>query len=71
VQHAALDTYTVAEVEQLAQALADGLHRERKRRGPAELTEDAQDTELIRVAAYTGLRQGGLRALAGATSARA
>ncbi len=63
-QRASLDTYTVAEVEQLAQALAAGLHRTRgAAANDAELAEDAQDAELVRVAAYTGLRQGELRAL--------
>jgi integrase len=45
-QRAALDTYSAAEVEQVADAMPD-----------------AQDAELIRVAAYTGLRQGELLAL--------
>jgi integrase len=64
-QQATLDTYTVSEVERLATALADGRHRHRDRPAASEATraEDAQDAELVRVAAYTGLRQGELRAL--------
>ncbi|TMK98217.1 MAG: site-specific integrase [Actinobacteria bacterium] len=63
-QRPALETYTVAEVEQLAAALADGRHRGRGAAiNDAERAEDCQDAELVRVAAYTGLRQGELRAL--------
>ena len=62
-QPAALDTYTVAEVERLAATLAEGGHRERRAANDATRAEDAQDAELVRVAAYTGLRQGELRAL--------
>ena len=62
-QPAALDTYTVAEVERLAAALAEGRHRDRSATGEATRAEDAQDAELVRVAAYTGMRQGELRAL--------
>jgi integrase len=62
-QRDALETYTVAEVEALAEALADGAHRANGARNDAERAEDAQDAELVRVAAYTGLRQGELRAL--------
>jgi integrase len=60
-QRPPLEVFTVEEVEQLAQALADGLHRERGR--DAGVADDLQDAELVRVAAYTGLRQGELRAL--------
>jgi integrase len=65
VQRAALDTYTVAEIEQLACALQDGRHRDpaRPASNEADRAEDRQDAELARVAAYTGLRQGELRAL--------
>jgi integrase len=62
-QQAALDTYTVSEVERLAAALAESRHRDRPAASEATRTEDAQDAELVRVAAYTGLRQGELRAL--------
>jgi integrase len=63
-QRPALATYTAAEVEQLAAALAGGLHRTRgTAANDAERAEDLQDSELVRVAAYTGLRQGELRAL--------
>ncbi len=61
-QQAALDTYSVAEVERLASALAGGGHRDRPAASDATQAEDAQDAELVRVAAYTGLRQGELRA---------
>jgi hypothetical protein len=62
-QQAALDTYSVAEVERLAAALAEGRHRDRPAASEATRAEDAQDAELVRVAADTGLRQGELRAL--------
>jgi integrase len=61
----ALVYYSVEEVEALARALEDGKHRDPKR--PAanehERAEDRQDAELIRVAAYSGLRMGELLAL--------
>jgi integrase len=53
----------VAEVEQLAVAMAAGAHRMNGVRSDADRAEDAQDADLVRVAAYTGLRQGELRAL--------
>jgi integrase len=64
-QRPALDTYTVAEIERLARALEDGRHRDpaRPASNDADHAEDRQDAELVRVAAYTGLRQGELRAL--------
>ena len=64
-QRNTLDTYSVAEVEQLADALAAGAHRDplRPAATDADKAEDRQDAELVRVAAYTGLRQGELRAL--------
>ena len=64
-QRNTLDTYSVAEVEELADALAAGVHRDPARPAStdAEKAEDRQDAELVRVAAYTGLRQGELRAL--------
>ena len=63
----ALTYYTPEEVEAIARALEDGRHRSEI--PPAvpdaerEAAEDHQDAELIRVAAYTGLRQGELLAL--------
>ena len=60
---AALVFYTPEEVEALARALAGGWHRENPASGPAATAEDAQDAELVRVAAYAGLRQGELLAL--------
>ena len=64
-----LDFYEPEEVEQLAVAAAAGAHR---RPQPADLDageiewrarEDAQDAELFRIAAFTGLRLGELLAL--------
>jgi integrase len=55
--------YTPEEVEALGRALADGGHREKSARSALEVAEDAQDAELVRVAAYAGLRQGELLAL--------
>jgi integrase len=68
-ERARLDFYSPEEVEALARAIAAGLHRDP--RAPAVSTaesaaraaEDAQDAELVRVAAYTGLRRGELVAL--------
>jgi integrase len=66
---AVLDFYEPEEIEALARAAADGEHRGEQ---PAHLTseeiawrarEDAQDAELFRLAAYTGLRLGELLAL--------
>jgi integrase len=66
---AVLDFYEPEEVEAIASAAADGSHRGRQ---PSNVTtdeimwrarEDAQDGELIRLAAYTGLRLGELIAL--------
>ncbi len=56
--------YSPAEVETIAQALAHG-----RRRGPTpartadQIAVDEQDGELVRIAAYTGLRLGELLAL--------
>jgi integrase len=64
-----LNTYTVAEVEQLADALAAGLHRDpaqpavKDEEIAARRAEDQQDAEIVRVAAYTGLRLGELLTL--------
>jgi integrase len=61
--------YSPKQIEALARALADGAHRDPSRPAlsPTEITarahEDAQDAELIRVAAYAGLRRGELVAL--------
>ena len=61
----ALVFYTPEEIEALARSLAKGLHRDPARPavGEQEQLEDRQDGELIRVAAYAGLRQGELLAL--------
>lgn len=61
-----LEFYTPDDVETLARALADGLHRPpdgRARRTTYEVQQDAQDAEAVRVSAYLGLRQGELLAL--------
>jgi integrase len=61
--------YSPEQVEALARALADGAHRDSRRPAlsPSEIEararEDLQDAELIRVAAYAGLRRGELVAL--------
>ena len=63
--------YEPEEIEAAARSLAEGRHRsleeerhqEHPERSAQELTEDAQDAELIRVAAYAGLRLGELLAL--------
>ena len=58
--------YTPEQVEALARALAEGAHRDPSRPAltPSEIEarvrEDAQDAELVRVAAYAGLRRGEL-----------
>ena len=61
--------YSPEQVEALARSLAAGAHRDpfRPAFGDAEIVararEDAQDAELVRVAAYAGLRRGELVAL--------
>jgi integrase len=61
--------YSPGEVEQLASALASGAHRDPSRAAlateelAARAREDAQDAELVRVAAFAGLRRGELVAL--------
>ena len=61
--------YSPEQIETLARALADGAHRDPSRPAlsaaeiAARAREDAQDAELIRVAAYAGLRRGELVAL--------
>ncbi len=66
---AVLDFYEPEEIEALAEAAASGVHR-LNGDGPlphsesmARELEDAQDAELYRIAAYTGLRLGELLAL--------
>jgi integrase len=60
---AVLVFYSPEEVELLARTLHEGGHRDRGDGAPLERAEDAQDAELVRVAAYAGLRQGELLAL--------
>lgn len=62
-QPGALVFYSPVQVETLARALNDGKHRELPTRAPAECADDARDAELVRVAAYAGLRLGELLAL--------
>jgi integrase len=64
-----LSFYSSEEIEALARSLADGAHRGsgapavEESESVARAIEDAQDAELIRIAAYTGLRRGELIAL--------
>lgn len=66
-----LDYYSVEEIEALARALAEGKHRDNDAHARItddnELTwralEDHQDGEMVRIAAYTGMRRGELLAL--------
>jgi integrase len=66
---AALVFYSPEEVEAIARALAEGHHRHPYRRAVSEderivqRIEDEQDAEMVRVAAYAGLRRGELVAL--------
>lgn len=68
-ERARLDFYRPQEIEQLAEALGAGAHRDPAGAavGPEELAaraaEDRQDADLIRLAAYTGIRRGELVAL--------
>lgn len=61
-----LDYYSTEEVEQLAQALTDGRHRDPDAPAVSDdehywrSVEDRQDGEIVRVAAFTGLRRGEL-----------
>jgi integrase len=56
--------YSPAEIERIAGALSDGLRRRQTdRRTSDQRSVDEQDAELVRVAAYTGLRLGELLAL--------
>jgi integrase len=65
----ALVFYSPEEIEAVARALADGRHRDRSalsisdHEHEALHDEDRQDAEIVRVAAYAGLRQGELLAL--------
>lgn len=63
----ALIFFTPEEIEALARALAAGVHREARpyheSRLPQQALEDQQDSEAVRIAAYTGLRLGELLAL--------
>jgi integrase len=68
-ERARLDFYSPEEVEALARALAAGAHRDpaapavSDAEAAARADEDRQDGELVRVAAYAGLRRGELVAL--------
>jgi integrase len=68
-ERARLDFFSPEEVEALARALAAGMHRDADApavtdaEAVARSAEDRQDAELVRVAAYTGLRRGELVAL--------
>jgi integrase len=68
-ERARLDYFSPEEVEALARALAAGRHRDPHApavgdgEAAARADEDRQDAELVRVAAYTGLRRGELVAL--------
>jgi integrase len=55
--------YSPAEVEAIAEGLADGRRRATPDRSADRMELDEQDGELVRVAAYTGLRLGELLAL--------
>lgn len=56
--------YSPQEIETIAEGLRSGLRRRQPTKRTADqITLDAQDAELIRVAAYTGLRLGELLAL--------
>jgi integrase len=65
----ALVFYSPTEIEAIARAFAEGLHGDPRfpavsnSERLARLVEDQQDAELVRVAAYAGLRQGELMAL--------
>jgi integrase len=60
----ALLFYAPEDVEAIARALAAGKHRTPPKTAVGEqVSEDRQDAEIVRVAAYAGLRQGELLAL--------
>jgi integrase len=66
---AALAFYTPEQIEALAGAMAEGAHRDQRRSAvdsdeiAARRADDAQDAEIVRVAAYAGLRRGELIAV--------
>jgi integrase len=66
---ALLAFYSPGQIETLAQALSAGAHRDPSRpavsddEAAARARDDAQDAELVRLAAYAGLRRGELVAL--------
>jgi integrase len=66
---AALAFYTPEQIEALAGAMAAGAHRDQRRPAvdseeiSARAADDAQDAEIVRVAAYAGLRRGELIAV--------
>jgi integrase len=68
-QRGPLAFYSPEQVEQLARSLASGGHRDPSRQALsdaeqlAQVRDDLQDAELMRVAAYAGLRRGELVAL--------
>jgi len=68
-ERARLDFYSPEEVEALARAVAARQHRDPRapavsdEETKARAAEDRQDAEIVRVAAYTGLRRGELVAL--------
>jgi integrase len=68
-ERSTLDFYSPEEIEALARSLESGLHRDPDAPAVtdaemlAQRAEDAQDGELVRVAAYAGLRRGELVAL--------
>jgi integrase len=68
-ERARLEFFSPEHVEVLADSLARGAHRDEtapsvgEQESAARADEDRQDAELVRVAAYTGLRRGELLAL--------
>jgi hypothetical protein len=62
--------YSPEQVEVLAQGMAAGAHRDRARVAVASdevvarAADDPQDAEIVRIAAFAGLRRGGLVATA-------
>ncbi len=68
-ERAVLAFYSPEQIESLASSLAAGAHRDPSRPALSEgeiaarASEDVQDAELVRVAAYAGLRRGELVAL--------
>jgi hypothetical protein len=62
--------YSPEEVEAIARALAEGRHRDPEYPAATDgermtrEAEDSQDAEMVRVAAYAGLRQGELLGVA-------